>query len=302
MKFFVIANCQQSPLVSILRYNGIDIESFSKPIHLVNRDDAEEIRRRAASSDAVIIQYNQSSMLTELELDPASIQASCQRVCVIPNIYTGINHPTFITFSSMLSSLSDEGKNLIKRLAVGLYYDCLPHAALSLDIPLHELTGVIENTTLSSPSLILEYLSELRTREKNCNVKISDYLESNACKSYLFYSLNHPVNDVLRELCSRILNYYELSNDLKIRVKPYLSNYRLPIYPFVSKALGLSGKPNWPFGGDENDHEMRLECGQFDHFERYTTVAGRSEWNELRERVESNGVYHKTIQILHEVF
>lgn len=81
---------------------------------------------------------------------------------------------------------------------------------------------------------------ELRRREKKCDIIISDFIEENYKREYLFYTPSHPTNICMRELANRVLKClgYELLNS--IEGVPANDGVEMFIYPAVKKKLGLS--------------------------------------------------------------
>ncbi len=87
-------------------------------------------------------------------------------------------------------------------------------------------------------------LNELKRREWNCDVKMSDYVENNFRDQSIFFSPNHPVPPVLIELARRIFkfigirsdNFYEFKDMLDERNHNWsLIGLDIPIYPAVKK-------------------------------------------------------------------
>lgn len=91
---------------------------------------------------------------------------------------------------------------------------------------------------------VKESFLKLQEHEMNVDIKISDYIENNYRKKQLFYSPNHPVEDLLLEYCNRILTYMGFSqikyqqSDL-ITECITLKGQDIPIYPSVINCLGL---------------------------------------------------------------
>ena len=46
---------------------------------------------------------------------------------------------------------------------------------------------------------------------------------------------------------------------------PYLSNYRLPIYPVITSLWGRKTHDEWSFGGGVDDHKMNISVDPYDH-------------------------------------
>ena len=86
--------------------------------------------------------------------------------------------------------------------------------------------------------------AELERRECNKDIKIADYLRENYKKRQLFYSPNHPCNEVLIEYIRRILQQlgYEWEplseTDLSLQCSA-LKGQDIPVYPSVIQFLGL---------------------------------------------------------------
>ena len=83
----------------------------------------------------------------------------------------------------------------------------------------------------------------LREREKDCAVKISDYLEEHYKERQLMFRINHPTNECIFELVCRILKAlgYEavtIDHDNEL-VTEMLIGQDTPIYPCVRAAIGL---------------------------------------------------------------
>lgn len=91
-------------------------------------------------------------------------------------------------------------------------------------------------------STIKHSLSELRKRELDVDVIISDYIAKYYDKQQLFYSFNHPTNSVLIEYAKRIIKYLNLKNTKIDETAVYvradtLRGVDIPIYPAVQKEL-----------------------------------------------------------------
>ena len=106
----------------------------------------------------------------------------------------------------------------------------------------------LEDYLLSDELFLKEYvilqaegsLNELKRREQECDIIISDYVEENYKTSYLFYTPNHPTNELTHALCNRILSRLDiLPNDTYVQL-PQNDKIELVIYPAVYKHLNLT--------------------------------------------------------------
>lgn len=87
-------------------------------------------------------------------------------------------------------------------------------------------------------------LDELKNRETTVDVKISDYIEMHYKEEQLFYSPNHPCEQLMKVYIDRILEVLgyepeEISDADRILNFGTLKGQDIPIYPAVKKVLGL---------------------------------------------------------------
>ena len=113
-------------------------------------------------------------------------------------------------------------------------------------------------------------LAELKRREWFCEVKISDYIETNMSGKRLFYSMNHPIPQVLMEVARRILRAIDIRSDNFLELHNLLDDSNMqfsligqdvPIYPSVLKFFEIEETPKiywanryiWNFCADFRD-------------------------------------------------
>lgn len=87
-----------------------------------------------------------------------------------------------------------------------------------------------------------ESFKELRSREKNIDIPVCDYIEKNYQSKHLFYTFNHPNYHIIRYLAKRMLEMLGISKReiAHIVYDKEFSNEIHPIYPSVVKHLKLS--------------------------------------------------------------
>lgn len=84
------------------------------------------------------------------------------------------------------------------------------------------------------------YMEKIIEREKNWDVKITDYLLRTYRKEQVFYEKDHPCNNVLKEICRGVFDILGLDKEtVKDFDEVNLSGRQMPIYKCVEKALGL---------------------------------------------------------------
>lgn len=88
-----------------------------------------------------------------------------------------------------------------------------------------------------------ELLNNLRSREIGLDVFISDYISSYFRCSKLFYSMNHPSNQLLVEMLRRLLARYDLRIGFEERATSYpytLNQIDIPYPDYVRKYYRLN--------------------------------------------------------------
>ena len=84
-------------------------------------------------------------------------------------------------------------------------------------------------------------IEKIKDREKNWDIKVSDYIEKNYKKKKLFYDPGHPTNDLMEYMAKCILKIMHI-DDKDICCNNSMDTHELPIYPFVASALELEWK------------------------------------------------------------
>lgn len=83
-------------------------------------------------------------------------------------------------------------------------------------------------------------LDELKSREKECDVMISDYIEERYSVERLFYTINHPINKLLTVILERAFLLVGIHiKDWSYEKAIVNDNIIIPIYPSVIKGLAL---------------------------------------------------------------
>lgn len=113
---------------------------------------------------------------------------------------------------------------------------------------IEEILDIIsDNSFYSKKELFTFFWDELEKnieREKDCDVKICDYLESHLMTEILFEGNNHPSEKVLMEITRRLLKVLEIDN-IEIYAEGGIHAWgipgedRTPIYPSVINQLGI---------------------------------------------------------------
>ena len=98
-----------------------------------------------------------------------------------------------------------------------------------------------------SANPVADSLIQLGNRETGLDVVISDYVASNLHANRLFYSMNHPVNSLLRELLDRLFG--EIGERKRLAA---LSEYGFPLDKIVLPVLpAIAARHGIKFSRDE---------------------------------------------------
>lgn len=110
------------------------------------------------------------------------------------------------------------------------------------NLSIDEMLYYIKDENFYSDKEIIENYNEnvkkYQQKEKNCDIKIMDYIEENIRFNKLFYDPEHPSNIVLKEIAKRILQYLNLSTSIS-EINRSLEYFEINIYASVKKVLQL---------------------------------------------------------------
>ena len=113
-----------------------------------------------------------------------------------------------------------------------------------------------------------EQLRVFKEREKDCQIKMYDFVEKNAKKEIFWYSFNHPKNIVIKQLAIRILNYLGI-NDVTFYDEDLLDGsfglrgQMQPVYPCVCNELGIKFNPNMLYTVNYNSSQFRIDFSDY---------------------------------------
>lgn len=112
-----------------------------------------------------------------------------------------------------------------------------------------DIVDMIQNKDVYSSEMILENfeneIHKLQERERECDIKISDYILDNYQKQQTFYDHNHPAKDVIMEKGRRILKVLGIEIDESVTTmdrKSIVDGGELFLYGCVRRALGIQYK------------------------------------------------------------
>lgn len=257
LKFFVLGNCQASPLRKIL----ISSNNFSEKFEIIESDPKlsavyllasdEESQKRLfqiiENINLFIYQNNGVSYGEKLSTDflLKMLKPNCLKLSLPNSYYKGYNPETIYLKHNriLVNRFCDyHDSNVIRDYLLGKSESDVVSSIL--DIEYYSNDFIWENSKNS--------LSELRKREMMTDIIISDFIEENWTKIKLFHSMNHPTNFVLLEVADRILTYLGLPKlnieERNSHYKEYFDNIHVVIYKSFSKILSFEFPEKYKLG------------------------------------------------------
>lgn len=214
------------------------------PVHTLGKEEQmngirQDVLRKV---DLFIYQYikadNKFSEKLSIDYIISFLKNTCKKIC-IPNCYFTGYFPQYIPNKYNPRPITDEPGS-----------DPLPYGDKNIQnlwesLSVEEIQTKLHDENFYSIEEVQENaeksLEELRNREKNCNVVISDYIDQHYKTEYLFYTPNHVSNHLLKELMIRVFRLIGIDcSDIKEDQAWENSGRQMPIYPSVKKSLGLT--------------------------------------------------------------
>lgn len=198
MKVLVIGNCQARPLTAIMA--SCSLFQMLSPIILHLSSDAErDVHESAITQADLIVAQRTSDDFNPNHLRSASIREKFRtKVIIWPNVF-------FLGQTPKLRYLNHKQHGRIFG-PLDAYHD------------LHILNDWYYNRTgdefkfcnKSDDEIAALSLMELREKEKECDIIISDIIEKNYKTEPLFFTFNHPMYSMLAEVVHRIFQLINL--------------------------------------------------------------------------------------------
>ena len=254
-KYSVYGNCQADPLGNILRTNDEfaaqwEFVQFPKPAFALRADDWPNIEKLMGEIDLFITQNVGESHGIFSSENLAKQMKPNSDIIRIPNAYFSGYMPEVVYFRA--------GEPHVTKFCD--YHD-ENFLAYFMEDPVHAVDKAIaaaQDASTYSAEFVLQNaqtsIDELKRREEECDVSVSDYIEANWKDDILFYSMNHPKRKVLSHLASQILdNLNQRTVALKGNYE-HLDNTRLPVYKSVKDVL--NGHIEWQLSVGRQEIEL----------------------------------------------
>jgi hypothetical protein len=238
MRISIFGNCQAAPLRSLFSHYT-NAEAPSCPlIYMVTEKDRDSILSDFSRSDLILTQRVAGDFGVEWVRISSLREVFGSRVIIWPNVYFDGYYPDVRYIyterhGKVVGPLSD-------------YHFGTVLKAFRSGKTEREATEQFRSKHIFSlfPDPVGRSLGEIRSREKTCDVAISDYIEERFSKSMIQFTPNHPRAEVLIELARRLCVRLGLDHRLDHEVLlDELESVYLPPYPAIAERY------NFPFDG-----------------------------------------------------
>lgn len=229
IKLVIVGNCQAAPLGRLLTFlnDRVDVTAIAT-VHKLDSSNEGDYSEFFDAADLIITQKISDNYQCEFVRTKVLEEKFPTKILKIVNLFYSGYHPDWIYL---------KGKN--NKILTGPMTDY--HNSTILDGWKNSLSidEVQKNLTCEEYNLA-KYggaqratLEELKIREQDVDISITDYIEDSLKKNQLFYTFNHPSKKLLAEYAVRILKCLELSADM-IAIESFkepLDRVILPINP-----------------------------------------------------------------------
>ncbi|MFM7547733.1 MAG: WcbI family polysaccharide biosynthesis putative acetyltransferase, partial [Cyanobacteriota bacterium] len=260
-RIVVVGNCQCHPLMLSLRKVLPEaFIHFCPSVHLASSEDVKKLHQRLRSADLLITHRIQPGYRNGLGVDTRTLRTLLRpdaAIVVLPNFHYEGHHP-FIAYAA-----DPDGRlaSVEAKSPLGSYHDFLVMAACDKGLSVEALLQAPSGAMLTHIKISHQIsIQELRQREQDCDVSISDWIEQVHRRQPLMHTINHPnqlcLDQLLRRLISHIDSQLRLQTDL-IDSHEHLGAVSIPIHPWVYKALDLD---DWALSwGQRNGQPLPIE-------------------------------------------
>ncbi|VEP13896.1 Tetratricopeptide repeat protein [Hyella patelloides LEGE 07179] len=281
----IYGNCQIEPLREILETHSNFASNYQfiqlQPVHLLQKSNLEDLKSKIAKTDLFIHQLVSDDYQGIEQLGTnylcSRLPSNSQKIAIPGAYFTGY-HPAII-------NLKDGDGNKINEPCD--YHDVNLLYLFDRGKTVSEAVALIQQDDFYQPEYVLKNLeitlNELRRREQDLDICISDFISQNYRKQKLFHTINHPDITILNYLAECILNLLELPvNNQPKHLNEVLDFTDFPIYPSVAQALKLDFdiKPQYRIKGETLSLKQTVEL----FFDFYA---------ENRELVKLNIIQHQ---------
>ncbi len=244
MRLVVVGNCQAHPLMLGLERALPRAQiHFCPSVHLATAEDVARLHQRLATADLLVMHRVQPGYRDNIGLDSPKLRSLLPpgaRCLVLPSLHYEGHHP-WTAYAhdpqGRLAAIRDASP-------LGDYHDFLAMATAAAGLPASRLLTVSGGAVLSKllQRLHRESLEELKSREEDCDLALSDWIDAQHRRQPLFHTINHPTQASLQQVLERL--FAALAPTLRPQALvpdpvEHLGALSIPLHPWVIEALEL---------------------------------------------------------------
>lgn len=133
------------------------------------------------------------------------LKQDCQRICI----------PNFVGFGKMFFQTVNEGGYVANRQVLMFYRDNAIDQCVEKDkeCSLDELKDMLNDLRIDEEEThkkFNEYMIKIKKREKNWDIKVSEYIEENYKYQKLMNDIDHPSNLMMKYICDQVAEHLEI--------------------------------------------------------------------------------------------
>lgn len=265
-KVCIVGNCQAQALTSLSRHldSPLDVVTLP-PVFDVSNFRKTEIEKEVYGADFVFCQRVSDNYVVEF-VRPQEIKGALgDRAVLWPNVYFDGYFPSigyiYDDFGKVTGPLSD------------YHFQAVRSAWRAGVEPQNATSGLLSGTLQGlSPNPVEQSLAELRVKEEGLDIQISDYISAHFRWRKLFYSMNHPNNDLLVEVLRRMTDRMDigLGQINSVSSYPYpLNKIDIPCFDYIRKNYRLEFATQQIKGCSINLTSSGGKIGEIDQIEYY---------------------------------
>ncbi len=253
----VVGNCQAQFLEGLFSVAGALEVDRIPPNFLLSEKDQEAVLNKLSNANYIFIQRTADDFHLEWLRSRSVLTSYAEKTVVWPNIYFDGYFPNtryiyLNQWGKLQSPLED--------------YHLTPISeAWQAGQTVSQAVARLKEDYSGSSNPFEDSLEQLRNREKDCTIRISDFLEDVIYKRRCFYTPNHPHTELLIEMASRLAADAKMPFDSEkaLSWSYKLDKIDIPTFAWVKTRYGLAFDANALYKGRiiENIADYRVGLG-----------------------------------------
>lgn len=237
-----------------------------KPVHLLSKSDIPYLDQVASEVDLLIYQPVSDNYKGIFQLSTRYIKdrlkPDCQTISFPIAYFTGYN-PEMIYLRDLNGAVISEPF---------AYHDINILRLFAQGESVKEILKIIQAddfyTAFFAEKQLNETIVSLNAREKEIDIKLSQFIQDNFRTERLFHVFNHPSGRILELIAGSILNHLKI-NDQNFKSgnkMDLLSKNAFPIYPSLIKHLNIQFKCTFKYRFENKNYSAGEVVGLFTDF------------------------------------